>query len=359
MEMVAFCGPGQGTRTPLLLLVLISLLGCCTQCTAAPVANDPSEDSDHYLHTLSWETYWVGSGRIETEHATVHLPRDAVHQANEYIHSRHKRMIFGEDDRLKINPAVDGTKFPHTAVVRVSSGCSGTLISEKHVLTSAHCVHDGEAYLQSALFFLRAGYIDPDGDTRWYFVRRFFVPSQWKNLTSNGAHQYSDWEDYDVAVLEMNEDLGRERAFMPPGLSGLFCDNKKSVHGASSRVEYCSFPDDKTRDAMWYEQTEITTESPHLLYFTGDAWHGSSGAGLYTWDYSKETKKYEKRVIAVLSGNRNTVPFARVQGNFNVAARLTATNLMMVCHWIGTESECKDRYREYFNKANRETLCKP
>ena len=140
--MVASCEPGRGTRTALLLPLLISFLVRCTQCAAVPAVDHPAdlEDSDSYPHTLSWETYWVDSGRTETEHATVHLPYDAVHQATEYVHSRRrrKRMIFGEDDRLKIDPATDGAKFPYTAIVRVSTGCSGTLISEKHVLTAAH-----------------------------------------------------------------------------------------------------------------------------------------------------------------------------------------------------------------------------
>ena len=104
-------------------------------------------------------------------------------------------------------------------------------------------------------------------------------------------------------------------------------------------------------------ETEIETESPHLLYFRGDAWHGCSGAGLYSWDYNKASRKYERRVVGVLSGNRNTVPFASVQGNFNVAARLNGINLLLVCHWLGTETDCRERYSEYLKAENRASLC--
>jgi len=72
------------------------------------------------------------------------------------------------------------------------------LVSPRHVLTAAHCVHDGHGYRQAALYFLRARYVQPDGNTKWYFVRRFFIPSQWKNLTETGEHLYADWDDYDV-----------------------------------------------------------------------------------------------------------------------------------------------------------------
>ena len=35
-------------------------------------------------------------------------------------------------------------KFPCSAIVYFNNGCTGTLISCKHILTGAHCVHNGE-----------------------------------------------------------------------------------------------------------------------------------------------------------------------------------------------------------------------
>ena len=34
--------------------------------------------------------------------------------------------------------------FPYSAIAFLNNGCSGTLISCKHILTAAHCMHDGE-----------------------------------------------------------------------------------------------------------------------------------------------------------------------------------------------------------------------
>ena len=89
-----------------------------------------------YLHTLSWETFWMDSGQTEVEHMTVPLPYELVHQPHQIRHSplRCKRIVYGADDRVRLDPATDGTRFPYTAVVSVSMGCSGMLVSPMHVL---------------------------------------------------------------------------------------------------------------------------------------------------------------------------------------------------------------------------------
>lgn len=310
----------QSTRLLVAALLCLTLLthpgliasSGSSSATKESARPDKEQSAIGHQHELSWETFWVKSGDSESANTLITLPFDpSTQRHDELIHSPHavlrrrKRIIFGEDDRMRIDPAKDGNKFPFSAEMRVSTGCSGIMISSKHVLTAAHCVHDGAAYRPMALYFLRAGYLEPDGATKWFFVRRFFIPSKWKNVTSSGEHIYPDWDDYDVAVLEMEMDMTGRRDFVPPGLSGLFCDGEKTLHGAGSKVEFVSFPDDKTREALWLVRTDITTESTNLIYFRGDAWHGSSGAGMYAWDYNKDSGKYERRAIGVLSGNRS------------------------------------------------------
>ena len=340
-------------------LVYLLCLAFIPVVLSLPLQDLNSTDSQNLK--LKWETYWVKSGKVESDQMTLPLPQSIINQPHKLLHSsrlsRHKRVVFGEDDRLRIDPATDGAKFPYTAVMRVSTGCSGIMVTKNHVLTAAHCVHDGVRYRQSALFLLRAGYLRSDGSTKWVYVRRFFIPSEWKDLSESQQHTRSDWDDFDVAILELVNEIGDVRDVIPPGLSGMFCDGRVTTHGADSKVEYVSFPDDKQTNAYWYVQTKIDTESPHLIYFRGDAWHGSSGAGLYAWDYNEDTKKYERRVVGVLSGNRDAEKVASIQGNFNVAARLNPANFLLVCRWIEMEDECKKRYKKYLDPDSIKSLC--
>ncbi len=311
---------------------------------------------------LSWEEYSVKTAQVKSVRVAVNVSLNSHYSGPDSILNIHelvrrKRLIYGQDDRVKVDPAKKGRKFPYTAQMKVSTGCSGVMITKSHILTAAHCVHDGSRYLPSAVYFLRAGYLEEDGSTKWHFVRRFFVPGQWKNLTSDHRHAYSDWDDYDVAVLELVSEIENERDFVPPGLSGIFCKNHKSIHGARTKVEFVSFPDDKSDEVMWSVKTDVITESRNLIYFRGAAWHGSSGAGMLAWDYDKSQGRYETRVVGVLSGNRNTEHMARIQGNFNVGARLSPLSFAMVCHWIGEWDACFQRYKLYLDHTRLHELC--
>ena len=66
--------------------------------------------------------------------------------------------------------------FPYEAIALLNNGCSGTLISYKHILTAAHCMHVGEKNVD-----VEAGLVDTDGIVKWVDVKRVFISRRWKD----------------------------------------------------------------------------------------------------------------------------------------------------------------------------------
>ena len=64
--------------------------------------------------------------------------------------SRRATGIFGKDNRVNMRTSLEAQMYPFSTAVMLSSGCTGTLIGAQHVLTAAHCVHDGRKILKSA-----------------------------------------------------------------------------------------------------------------------------------------------------------------------------------------------------------------
>ena len=69
-----------------------------------------------------------------------------------YFKSRNKRDIIGTDTRFQLNLNSYSDVFPFSTVVHFSTGCSGTLITQTHVLTSASCFHNGVSFKRVSYF---------------------------------------------------------------------------------------------------------------------------------------------------------------------------------------------------------------
>ncbi len=215
---------------------------------------------------------------------------------------------YGQDlqegcDAIRARKLEDSSTHPKTAMGRVNyrdsrykGHCTGTMISDRHVLTAGRCVFNQrlKQFFDASDLYFEAGY-DRGESIAGSLVSRYLVSDDYRKLRLFGERtSFGDW-----AILELEKSIGDKTGFVST-------ERFSNKTDALPSVTLLSYPEIRAHVLSSQADCEMKLESPHVpvILHSCPIMEGDSGAPMIL----SEGDKTELVAISVGGSVKNNKP---------------------------------------------------